>query len=117
MLANLLDNAVRYSPEGGTISVVARGRRGTAEITVADEGIGIAEADRQRIFTKFFRAERAPAGPGAGLGLFLVRGLVAAMGGRIWVESEEGLGSRFTFELPLADGDPSASPPVEAAAS
>ena len=110
VLDNLLDNAVRFSPEGGTISVVARGRRGAAEITVADEGVGIAEADRRRVFTKFFRAERDPAAPGAGLGLFLVRGLVAAMGGRIWVESEEGLGSRFTFELPLADGDPADEP-------
>ena len=117
VLANLLDNAVRYSPDGGTISVAARARRGNAEITVADEGIGIAEADRRRVFTKFFRAERAPSGPGAGLGLFLVRGLVTAMGGRIWVESEEGLGSRFTLELPLAEGDPAPSPPVEAAAS
>ncbi len=117
VLANLLDNAVRYSADGGTISVAARARRGNAEITVADEGIGIAEADRRRVFTKFFRAERAPSGPGAGLGLFLVRGLVTAMGGRIWVESEEGLGSRFTLELPLAEGDPAPSPPVEAAAS
>jgi PAS domain S-box-containing protein len=117
VLDNLLDNAVRYSPEGGTISIAARGRGGAAEITVADEGVGIAEADRQRIFTKFFRAERDPSAPGAGLGLFLVRGLVAAMGGRIWVESEEGLGSRFTFELPLADGDPTTSPPLETAAS
>ena len=117
VLDNLLDNAVRYSPEGGTISIAARGRRGAAEITVADEGVGIAEADRRRVFTKFFRAERDPAAPGAGLGLFLVRGLVAAMGGRIWVESEEGFGSRFTFELPLADGDPTTSPPLETAAS
>jgi PAS domain S-box-containing protein len=117
VLDNLLDNAVRYSPEGGTISVAARARRGAAEITVADEGVGIAEADRQRVFTKFFRSERAPAAPGAGLGLFLVRGLVTAMGGRIWVESEEGLGSRFTFELPLAEKDPVAGSPVEAAAS
>jgi len=116
VLANLLENAVRYSPEGGTISVAARGRRGAAEITVADEGVGIAESDRERIFLKFFRSERPAAEQGAGLGLFLVRGLVTAMGGRIWVESEEGLGSRFTFELPLADGGPATSAPVEAAA-
>jgi PAS domain S-box-containing protein len=117
VLANLLENAVRYSPDGGTISVVARGRRAAAEITVADEGVGIAEADRERVFTKFFRSERSGAERGAGLGLFLVRGLVTAMGGRIWVESEEGLGSRFTFELPLADAEPAAREPAEAAAS
>jgi signal transduction histidine kinase len=117
VLANLLENAVRHSPEGGTISVAARGRRAAAEITVADEGVGIAEADRERVFTKFFRSERSGAERGAGLGLFLVRGLVTAMGGRIWVESEEGLGSRFTFELPLADAEPAARAPAEAAAS
>ena len=100
MLANLLDNAVTYSPEGGTVSVSARARSRAAEITVADDGIGISEPDQQRVFTKFFRSERVPAGQGSGLGLFLVRGLVNAMGGRIWLESEEGHGSRFTFELP-----------------
>jgi PAS domain S-box-containing protein len=116
VLANLLDNAVRYSPEGGTISVTARTRAGAAEITVADEGIGIVEADQQRVFTKFFRSERVPAGQGTGLGLFLVRGLVAAMGGRVWLESEEERGSRFTFELPLATMEPVDGAPVEASA-
>jgi signal transduction histidine kinase len=117
VLANLLDNAARYSPEGGRITIAARGRAHGAEITVADEGIGIPRADQQRIFTKFFRSERAPAGQGTGLGLFLVRGLVTAMGGRIWVDSEEGSGSRFTFELPLAGEKPAATAPMEAAAS
>jgi PAS domain S-box-containing protein len=117
VLANLLDNAVRYSPEGGTIAVVARARPGAAEITVSDEGIGIAETDQQRVFSKFFRSERAPAGQGTGLGLFLVRGLVAAMGGRTWLESEEGRGARFTFDLPLAGEEPLSNAPVEATAS
>jgi len=117
VLANLLDNAVRYSPEGGTIIVSARGRARAAEVTVADEGIGISEPDRQRVFAKFFRSERAPAGQGTGLGLFLVRGLVTAMGGRIWLESEEGRGSRFTFELPLDGEEPVETAPVEVAAT
>ena len=117
VLANLLDNAVRYSPEGGTITVSARGRSQAAEVTVADEGIGISEPDQQRVFAKFFRSERAPAGLGTGLGLFLVRGLVTAMGGRIWLESEEGRGSRFTFELPLDGEEPVETAPVEAAAT
>ena len=116
VLANLLDNAVRYSPAGGTIIVSARGRSQSAEVTVADEGIGISEPDQQRVFAKFFRSERAPAGQGTGLGLFLVRGLVTAMGGRIWLESEEGRGSRFTFELPLDGEEPVETAPVEAAA-
>jgi PAS domain S-box-containing protein len=117
VLANLLDNAVTYSPEGGTISVSARGRSRAVEITVADHGIGIAEPDQQRVFAKFFRSERAPAGLGSGLGLFLVRGLVTAMGGRVWLESEEGRGSRFTVELPLTGASASATTPVETAAS
>ena len=113
VLANLLDNAARYSPEGGTITVSARGGIDAAEITVSDEGIGIPRADQQRIFSKFFRAERAPAGQGTGLGLFLVRGLVTAMGGRIWVDSDEGDGSRFTFELPLSGREPADTYPLE----
>ena len=116
VLANLLDNAVKYSPEGGTITLSARQRADSAEIVVADEGLGIPRSDQQRIFTKFFRTDRgAPGRGGTGLGLFLVRGLVAAMGGRIWVESEEGRGSRFTFDLPLAGGEPAEPSRVEAA--
>jgi PAS domain S-box-containing protein len=118
VLAALLANAVSSSPEGGTITVSARRRADMAEIEVADEGVGIARADLQRIFTKFFRAERdGVSAHGTGLGLFLVRGLVTAMGGRIWVESEEGQGSRFTFELPLAGVEPAEGPRVEAAAT
>jgi signal transduction histidine kinase len=118
VLVALLANAVSSSPEGGTITVSARRRADMAEIEVADEGVGIARADLQRIFTKFFRAEReGVSAHGTGLGLFLVRGLVTAMGGRIWVESEEGQGSRFTFELPLAGGEPAEGPRVEATAT
>ncbi|MGH2996658.1 MAG: ATP-binding protein, partial [Gaiellaceae bacterium] len=119
ILQNLVDNAVKFSPEGGIVKIAARRRTDTVEISVSDEGIGIARAEQTRVFTKFFRAERvAREGlPGTGLGLFLARGLVAAMGGRIWVESEEGRGSTFTFELPLAEGSEPVEPtPVEAAA-
>ncbi|HSK15015.1 MAG TPA: GAF domain-containing protein [Gaiellaceae bacterium] len=116
VLANLVDNAVKFSPEGGTVTITARRRAVAAEISVADEGLGIQHADRKRIFTKFFRSERgAGAGSaGTGLGLFIVRGLLVAMGGRIWVESEEGRGSRFTFELPLAEAEAADARPVEA---
>jgi signal transduction histidine kinase len=103
VLAHLLDNAVRYSPDGGTVTVVARERGGVIEVRIIDEGIGIPTLDRERIFRKFYRGESGgrDAG-GTGLGLFLARGLVAAMGGRIWVDSEEGKGSSFVFELPSA---------------
>jgi PAS domain S-box-containing protein len=118
VLSALLSNAVSSSPEGGTIRISARRRADMAEVEVADQGVGIARADLQRIFTKFFRAEREGVNAqGTGLGLFLVRGLVTAMGGRIWVESDEGRGSRFTFELPLAGGEPLEGPRVEATAA
>jgi two-component system, NtrC family, sensor histidine kinase KinB len=103
VLANLVDNAVKFSPEGATVTVEAR-RAGTAvEVRVVDEGIGVPADERERIFRKFHRAEGSRRGrPGTGLGLFIARGLVGAMGGRIWVDSAEGRGSSFAFELPLA---------------
>jgi signal transduction histidine kinase len=103
---HLVDNAVKYSPQGGTITISARRRSDAVEVRVVDEGVGVAPGDRHRIFTKFYRADLGPsAAPGTGIGLFLARGLLAAMRGRIWVESQEGQGSSFVFELPLASGD------------
>ena len=103
ILRNLLDNAVKFSPGGGTVTVEARRRAGRVEVRVVDEGEGISEADRERIFSKFHRADSTGGYGGAGLGLFIARGLVLAMGGRIWVDSAEGGGSSFAFELPLAE--------------
>jgi len=104
VLAHLLDNAVKYSAGGGTVTVSARPRRDRVEVTVADEGVGIAEADQERIFRKFYRGDAGATRPGAtGLGLFIAEGVIAAMGGRIWVNSREGEGARFTFDLPLAE--------------
>jgi PAS domain S-box-containing protein len=101
----LVENALRYSPDGGTVTVGATRRQDTVEVSVADEGIGIPQSDQEQIFRKFYRGSdaelRAGAG-GTGLGLFIARGLVTAMGGRIWVSSREGEGSRFSFELPAA---------------
>jgi signal transduction histidine kinase len=100
VLAHLVDNAVKYSPTGGRVTVAARRKSDTVEFHVADEGVGIPEGEHDRIFRKFYRAD--PERGGTGLGLFLAQGLVNAMGGRIWVESSEGEGSRFAFELPAA---------------
>jgi PAS domain S-box-containing protein len=101
----LVENALRYSPDGATVTVGATRRQDTVEVSVADEGIGIPQSDQEQIFRKFYRGSdaelRAGAG-GTGLGLFIARGLVTAMGGRIWVSSQEGEGSRFAFELPAA---------------
>jgi PAS domain S-box-containing protein len=100
----LVENALRYSPGGGTVTVGARRSDDRVEVRVADQGIGIPAAERERIFRKFYRAESAArdGAAGTGLGLFIAKELVTAMGGRIWVESTEGEGSSFSFELPAA---------------
>src|SRR5215208_5079512 len=107
VLANLLDNAIKFSPDGGRVTVSARRKseRGTVEVAVVDEGMGIPQAEHQLIFSKFYRRSeltRQEAG-GAGLGLFIAEGLLSAMGGSIRVASVEGRGSSFAFELPLAE--------------
>jgi PAS domain S-box-containing protein len=100
----LVENALRYSPQGGTVTVGARRNADRVEVRVVDEGTGIPAAEREWIFRKFYRAESAArdGAAGTGLGLFIAKELVNAMGGRIWVDSTEGEGSSFAFELPLA---------------
>jgi PAS domain S-box-containing protein len=100
----LVENALRYSPKGGTVTVGARRNADRVEVRVADEGMGIPAAEREWIFRKFYRAESAArdGAAGTGLGLFIAKELVNAMGGRIWVDSTEGEGSSFAFELPAA---------------
>jgi PAS domain S-box-containing protein len=103
VLDQLLSNAVKYSPAGGTVTIAARRRGDAVEVSVSDEGIGIPAGERERIFSKFYKSGDGQA-RGTGLGLFIAQGLVREMGGHMWVDSEEGRGSRFTFELPLAHG-------------
>jgi PAS domain S-box-containing protein len=100
----LLENALRYSPQGGTVTVGARRNDDRVEVRVVDEGMGIPASEREWIFRKFYRAESAArdGAAGTGLGLFIAKELVNAMGGRIWVDSTEGEGSSFAFELPAA---------------
>jgi len=105
ILLNLIGNAAKYSPDGGQITVTVRPKTETVEVEVRDEGIGISRADRKHLFEKFFRADagmRRGIG-GTGLGLYITRSLITQMAGRIWVESEEGIGSTFIFELPKHD--------------
>jgi len=100
VLDQLIANAVKYSPGGGTVTVSVERRADAIEIAVADEGVGIPAADLDRIFAKF---TKVASGPGSGLGLFIARGLVREMGGRMWVESTEGVGARFVFALAPAE--------------
>jgi len=102
---NLLDNAVKYSPQGGKITVTAEAEGKEMVISVTDQGLGISDKEKERIFRKFHRVNGSDSREtyGHGLGLYITKGLVEAQGGRIWVESSVGKGSTFTFTLPLAD--------------
>jgi PAS domain S-box-containing protein len=104
VLVNLVDNAVKYSPDGGRVAVRIGAAGAHVVFAVADPGLGIPHAEQRRIFEKFYRLEpNMPRGiGGTGLGLYICRELVGRMHGRIWVESEPGRGSTFSFELPIA---------------
>lgn len=113
-LFNLLDNAVKYSPAGTPIAVTAGIDGRDAFVTVADRGPGIPEAERERVFEKFFRGEATRPQGGAGLGLAIVRGIVTAHGGTIAAEARPGGGTLFRMTFPLGDQSP---PAVEERAS
>jgi two-component system phosphate regulon sensor histidine kinase PhoR len=104
VLQNLVDNALQYTPAGGQIDVTAYSNGNEVIFTVADTGIGIPESDLERIFERFYRvdAARAREAGGTGLGLSIARHIVDAHGGRIWVESAVGQGSRFRFSIDSA---------------
>ena len=103
VLQNLLDNALQYTPAGGKIDVSASCSDGHVVVTVADTGIGIPQAEQERIFERFYRvdAARSREAGGTGLGLSIARHIMEAHGGRLWVESAVGEGSRFHFSIPV----------------
>jgi signal transduction histidine kinase/putative methionine-R-sulfoxide reductase with GAF domain len=103
ILLNLLSNAVKFTPEGGRIGIKARQADGSVEISVTDTGIGIAPEDQPKIFEEFRQvgSDYAHKVEGTGLGLTLAKKFVELHGGKIWVESEVGKGSKFTFTLPI----------------
>ncbi len=102
IVVNLLTNAVKYSPPESPVRVEARHVGAEAIITVCDRGAGIAPGETSRIFERFYRSAAEGRGEGLGLGLYISKMLVEAHAGRIWVESEPGKGSRFSFTLPIA---------------
>jgi signal transduction histidine kinase len=105
VLFNLLDNAVRYTPPGGEVTVSAQRANGGCEVAVSDTGPGIADEHLPRLFERFYRADaaRSRGDGGTGIGLAIARSVVEAHGGHIRAESRLGHGSVFTFDLPVAD--------------
>ncbi len=106
VLTNLVDNAIKYSPGGGTITVQLAVNDLFLRFAVADHGLGIPGSEQTRIFEKFYRLDpdMTRGIGGTGLGLYICRELVRRVHGRLWVESQEGKGSTFNVEIPLADG-------------
>jgi signal transduction histidine kinase len=104
VLRNLIENALKYSPGGGPVTIAAELQSGQVQISVADEGIGIQAYLQDRIFDRFYQADSASTREvgGVGLGLSICKAIVEAHGGQIWAESEPGRGSTFYFTLPLA---------------
>jgi len=104
VLSNLVENAIKYTPAGGRITLSARRDGDGVRIAVADTGAGIPQADLGRIFERFYRVDKARsrAMGGTGLGLSIVRHAVERQGGRIWVESAPGEGSTFRVRLRAA---------------
>jgi len=103
VLTNLIDNAIKYSPKGGKITISGRNVGKEVRVTVADEGIGIAKEDMERIFERFQRTDRSLVRKvkGIGLGLYICKSIIEAHEGRIEVATRVGNGSQFTFTLPL----------------
>jgi signal transduction histidine kinase len=105
LFSNLLDNAIKYTPSGGSVSVALRAEGEAAVVRVRDTGCGINARDMPRIFDRFYRAESQQNSPGNGLGLALARAIATAHGGTIGVESAPGKGSMFIVQIPLAPGE------------
>ena len=106
VVLNLLSNAIKFTPEGGRIEVTAVPKDGSVDVSVSDTGVGIAPEDQDAIFEEFRQvgaAERKA--EGTGLGLTLCRKFIELHGGRIWVKSEVGEGSTFTFAIPVRCGE------------
>jgi two-component system sensor histidine kinase VicK len=104
VLVNLVENAIKYSPDGGLVEVALVPVPGRMRFSIRDRGLGIPAAEHGRIFEKFYRLDPdlTRGVGGTGLGLYICREIVRRMDGRIWVDSRPGAGSTFSFELPLA---------------
>jgi two-component system, OmpR family, phosphate regulon sensor histidine kinase PhoR len=114
VLLNLVHNAIKFTPAGGTITVSAEARGGYLSVSVTDTGIGMSESELQRVFERFYKADRSRRSEGSGLGLAIAKHIVLGHQGAITATSEEGKGSSFSFTLPFAPSTSSISlPPAE----
>ena len=102
VFANLLDNAVKYTADGGSVTLSCRALDGRLQVRFADTGMGISADEQPRIWARLYRGDKSRSQRGLGLGLSLVKAIVAAHGGEVSVESATGEGSVFTVALPLA---------------
>jgi signal transduction histidine kinase len=104
VVVNLLDNAIKYTPAGGSVQVTVSAANGSALLEVADDGPGIPAEALPHLFERFYRVDKARSRQmgGAGLGLSIVKSICAAHGGRVEVQSVEGRGSRFQVAIPLS---------------
>ena len=104
-IQNLLDNAIRYTPSGGRVTISLNCAKKNIELSIEDSGIGISEDQKERVFTKFFRGANVirVETEGTGLGLFIAKNIIDAHKGKIWFTSEEGKGSTFYFTLPFGE--------------
>ncbi|MBI3633222.1 MAG: HAMP domain-containing histidine kinase [Candidatus Vogelbacteria bacterium] len=100
-IRNLINNAIKYTPQNGGVTVATTTDNNTAIITVTDTGIGIPQADKSKVFNKFFRSKNVENVPGSGLGLFIVKNIVTGHSGAIDIQSNEGKGTKVTINLPL----------------
>jgi two-component system sensor histidine kinase VicK len=118
VITNLVDNAVKYSPDGGAVRLRLEPVGEFLRFAVSDRGLGIAPSERRRIFEKFYRVDPDMTGGigGTGLGLYICRELVRRVKGRLWVEPNDGPGSVFYVEIPFAPDPAAAKPRVQAAA-
>jgi signal transduction histidine kinase len=99
IVTNLLENATKYTPPGGTVTISAKAQNGGFRLNIDDTGIGISQSDLPRIFERFYRCDHSRSLEGVGLGLSLVKAFTASMGGTIQVESRLDQGSRFTLSF------------------
>jgi two-component system phosphate regulon sensor histidine kinase PhoR len=100
-IVNLIHNAIKFTNTGGKIMVTTRIHNGSVTVDISDTGIGIAKRDLPHVFERFYKGDRDRSGGGTGMGLAIAKHVIEAHGGSIWVQSEEGKGSNFSFSLPI----------------